>query len=552
MERITLIYAAICIFLLCIVVRLFNIQVLSASERTIRGLSIQSQKPPRGKIYDVNGQILATNELSYTMFANPKVIKDTYNVSRRIGEAIGLNSATLEAKLKEPKQWVSLASNITKKQRDAVKNLEIFGIGFDETSRRLYKEASLAAHIIGFIGKDSVGEDTGYYGIEGYYDKELKGLEGRRGQERDVHGRPILFGIQDTIKTVAGSDITLTIDGAVQNMAKNKLKEGITKYGAKSGCIIVADPNNMNITALTCLPDFDQSEYYKYPTSYYRNPALQDTYEPGSTFKPLVVASAIDTGAVSRETTISEVAPIKISGYEIDNWNGKTEGTISVQRVLEKSSNIGMVQIGEKLGTKNLVSYIKKFGFGEKTGINLQGEVAAPLRKDTTWKELDYATATFGQGIAATPLQLMSGFASIINGGTLFTPNIVKKITYNGVEQLQKPQEIRKTVSTNTSAVMRNILESVVENGEYKYKKPVGYRFGGKTGTSQIANAGGYDEEKTVASFIGFTPVDKPKFLGFVMLNEPTAAIFGSETAAPLFFDLSKELLTYYNMSPEK
>lgn len=550
MNRLSIVFYGVVIVILLITVRLFQLMVLkpySDINPSSRVKTIKEQ-PSRGKILDNSGTILATNELSYVMFANPKHITDPYVVSKRISDAIHIDSASIEAKLRQDKQWVPLVYGVDKKDRDTIINLNINGIGFDEGYKRLYKEASLSAHILGFIGKDEQGEDVGYYGVEGFYDKELKGLIGRNSMERDVYGRPLLFGVQDNVKAIEGSTLTLTLDVALQQKTKSKLLEGMSRYGAKKGCIVVTDPNTNAILSLSCLPDFDQREYYKYPSEYYRNPIVQDTYEPGSTFKPLVVAAGIESKSIAVNDTVEELGPVKVSGYEIDNWNGKTEGTISITRVLEKSSNIGMVEIGKRIGGPKLVEYLQKYGFGDKTGVDLQGEAKAPLR--SVWRELEYATATFGQGIAVTPIQLISAFNSIINGGNLYSPRIVKSIESDGKVLEKKPILMRRTVSESTSAIMRSMLESVVEHGEYRYKKAAGFRFGGKTGTAQIARNGVYDDEKTIASFVGFFPAQNPKYSILVLLWEPSAAIYGSETAAPLFFELSQDIINVYGLTP--
>lgn len=547
-------YACINLFILLITARLFYIQAVKPFnnadlQNRVRTLT---EEPLRGRILDRQGNILATNQLNYLLFANPRQIENPKETAKKIGEVLGMESASLEAKLISDKAWVPLLPNVNKAQKDKLTELKLKGIGLESDNKRLYKEASLAAHVLGFVGKNDEGKNVGYYGIEAYYDKELAGLTGRIRSERDAHGKPILVGKQETIEAVQGADVALTIDGAVQRIAKEKLKQGIERYGAKSGCIILANPNTMEILSLVCLPDFDQNNYRIFPPEYFKNPAVSESYEPGSTFKPLVVAAAIDKKILNENDPIEEHGKINIGDYTIETWDKKYEGVITVTRVLEKSSNVGMVKIGEKLGKQNLLEYIKKYGFGTKTGIELQGEIAPPLRKDKDWRETDYATATFGQGIATTPLQMVRAFASLINGGKLMAPHIVKSVSQNGKTITIEPQQVSQVISSETSSVMRRVLKSTVEHGEYKWRIPQGYTFGGKTGTAQIAVNGVYDEQKTIASFIGFTPTNNPQLIGMVLLKEPTSSPWGSETAAPLYFEFMKDVISYYNMAPEQ
>jgi cell division protein FtsI/penicillin-binding protein 2 len=275
-------------------------------------------------------------------------------------------------------------------------------------------------------------------------------------------------------------------------------------------------------------------------------------YEPGSTFKPLIVAAGIDAGVISPSETLSEPQHISVGEYRITNWDFKSRGTLAISDILAKSSNIGMVQIGKKLKDEGVYTSILKYGFGDMTGIDLQGEVAGSVKPKLYWYPIDYATATFGQGIAVTQLQLLTAFSSVINGGELLRPYVVERVVEGNTSNSQLEKKVvRKTISEGTSRIMRKLLEYTVDNAEYRWQKPVGYRFGGKTGTAQIAVAGKYAASKTIASFVGFTPVDKPRFIALVVLKEPSASSWGSETAAPLFFELAKELIAYLGIPPE-
>jgi cell division protein FtsI/penicillin-binding protein 2 len=430
--------------------------------------------------------------------------------------------------------------------------MNLQGMYFSQRLKRQYPEASLAASILGFVGRNEKNEYVGYYGVEGYYEEELRGLAGIYTGERDLRSHPLFFGFQDRLDRQDGRDLYLTVDAGAQRIVKQKAIEGMRRFGAKEVCIIVAEPHSMAIIALSCLPDYDPNSYKRFLSSHYRNAAIHDVYEPGSTFKPLIVAAALEQGVVNPADLLQENGPVVVGDSQISTWDNQYRGQISVADALAQSSNVGMVRIGEKMGRDAVYAAIKKFGFGEKTGIDLQGEVGGTVRPQDRWYPIDYATVTFGQGIGVTPIQLLSSFASIINGGELLRPYVVAKIGEGEMTQTKNTRMvIRRVISPATSRTMRTLLEYTVANAEYKWKLPPGYRFGGKTGTAQIAIGGRYDVSKTIASFVGFTPVDNPRFVALVILKEPTTSSWGSETAAPLFFDMAKELLTYYNVAPE-
>jgi cell division protein FtsI/penicillin-binding protein 2 len=437
---------------------------------------------------------------------------------------------------------------VDKETKNKLQATNLAGIGFEDKFGRYYPEASLSAHILGFVGKKDNGEDIGYFGVEGYYDKDLAGLPGFLKSDRDLLDKPILIGTQEKIDPEDGRDLYLTIDKSVQQIVKKKLLQGMEAYKPKEGCVIVADPYTMAIMALVCLPDFDLDRYYQFNESFFKNPAISSLYEPGSIFKPLIMAAGIEEKSIKPDEIYNEEGPIQIGEYTIRTWDNKYEGKISMSRILEKSSNVGMVYIGNKLGKDKIYSYLKKYGFGKLTNIDLQGEVSGYLKDKNEWYPIDYATVTFGQGIVATPLQMITAFSSIINEGKLLRPYIVAKAVSNNQEKVAQPKLVRQTISPKTSAIIRKMLTDTVEHGEVRWAKPQGYKIGGKTGTAQIAIEGRYDPSKTIASFIGFAPSDRPKFIVLVVLKEPQTSIWGSETAAPLFFDIAKELLVYYNI----
>lgn len=539
--------------LLCffgITVKLFYIQVINAQRYSGDYLTTRKIEPDRGKIFDINGQPLAINETKYLLYVEPKHIEKKSYLVKDLDSVLKIGEATLEARIDETKDWVKVTSGLTKEMRDSLLRMKIKGIGFQEEQDRYYPESSLSAHLLGFVGKNAEGGNVGYFGLEGFYEKELTGLSGFLKSERDLIGRPIFFGIQERVEAQHGGDLVLTIDSAVQSMVKKKLVTAMQLYKAKEGCVIIADPYTMKIISMVCLPDFDPEKYYEFTEDYYKNPAISGVYEPGSIFKPLVMAAAIEEKAIKPDEIMDEDGPVTIGEYQVKTWNDKYEGKISMTHILEKSSNVGMVYVGDKLGSKKLYSYLKKYGFGKPTNIDLQGETGSYLKPENEWYEIDYATATFGQGIATTPIQMITAFASVVNGGNLMAPYVVDSVVSSGIERKQEPKVVARLMSKRTSDIVKKMLVSTVENGELKFLKPTGFRIGGKTGTAQIPIAGHYDANKTIASFIGFAPADKPKFIGLVVFREPESSQYGSETAAPLFFDIAKDLLLYYNIAP--
>ncbi|MEK7495356.1 MAG: penicillin-binding protein 2 [Patescibacteria group bacterium] len=550
--KIKFIFLLFTVFYLTIVVRLFFLQVIYLPANKSEYLKTNKLNPVRGRIYDQENQALVLNQNSYQLYAEPKKVKDKDELLHLLSESLKVEKASISAKLDMSKYWVAIAGGLTQEQKEKIDKLNLKGIGFDYQTKRFYPEASLSAHILGFLGKDNQGENVGHLGLEGFYDRDLRGLPGFVETERDIIGRPILIGVQQRVEAENGRDLVLTIDKNIQEISKKRLLEGLEKYQAKKGCVITADPKTMAILSLVCLPDYDLEKYYLFNENFYKNLAIADLYEPGSVFKPLIVAAALEEKKIKPNDTYNETGQVAVGEYNIKTWNDKYEGKISMIRILEKSSNVGMVYIGEKLGNKKIYNYLEKFGFGQNTGIDLEGEASGYLKPKVNWYPIDYATVTFGQGIAITPIQMIRAFASIINGGYLMKPYIVQKIiSKNKITEI-KPQVERRVVSQMTSEIIRKMLISTVENAEAKWDRPKGFLIGGKTGTAQVPIKGIYDASKTIASFIGFAPANNPKFLTFVVLYEPQSSQWGSETAAPLFFEITKDLIVYYGISPSQ
>jgi len=535
-----------------ITLKLFYLQTFKTVSQNVDYVQTHKIQPERGRIFDRGHFPLAVNQIKYRLFVEPKKIKDQKRLIKETARLLAINEASIAAKIDTNKNWILVQLGIDQETKVSLEKLDLDGIGFEEESYRYYPEASLAAHLLGFLGRNSNGDKIGYFGLEGYYDKELSGLPGLMQSERDLLGRPIFLGTQEKIDAENGRDLILTIDKSVQSVIKRRLKSALETYRAKEGCIIVVDPNTLEILGLSCLPDFDPDRYYLFNESFFKNPAISDLYEPGSTFKPLIVAAALEEKAIKPDEIFQEKGPVTVGEYTIRTWNDQYEGAITTTRILEKSSNVGMVMIGEKLNNNRIYRYLQKYGFGNLTDIDLQGEVSGYLKPKSQWYPIDFATVTFGQGIAVTPIQMIRAFAAVINGGKIMRPHLVEKLATESDEQIVPIKKTSEAIGLKTSETVKKMLIDTVEHGEAVWAKPKGYIIGGKTGTAQVAIKGHYDPTKTIASFIGFAPADKPRFLALVILREPQTSQWGSETAAPLFFEVAKDLIVYYNITAEQ
>ncbi len=553
MSRIRIVFLFFCFCLVVVVVKLFYIQILDAQLTSAnRYLQYEQLSASRGRIFDRNMQPLAINQTKYKLFVEPQLVEDVREVIRAIDEVTHVGEATLSARIDPKKVWVSITDGVTQEQKEALEKTGVKGLGFEPQPVRMYPEASLSAHLLGFVGKKDDGSQVGYFGLEGYYDQDLVGLPGIIRADSDVTGRLMLIGNRQKIESSNGRDLVLTIDKVVQNIVKEKMKAAMERFEARVGCAIVANPKTMEILALSCLPDFDPDSYYEFTNETFANEAISVLYEPGSTFKPLIVAAGIEEGVITPNTKLNEQGPVKVAEFDIRTWNNKYNGEITMTQVLQNSSNVGMVFIGDKLGKKKVYDYMHAYRMSEPTGIDLQGESAGVVKTKVDWKEIDYATATFGQGFAITPLQLVRGFSAVVNGGELMKPHVVAAVIDGDRRKNIEPEVVGRVISKKTSDTVKKMLVSTVEHGEYRYAIPDEFRgkIGGKTGTAQIAVGGRYDATKTIASFIGFAPADDPQFISLVLFKEPKTAIYGSETAAPTFFEIAKELLVYYRISP--
>jgi cell division protein FtsI/penicillin-binding protein 2 len=424
---------------------------------------------------------------------------------------------------------------------------------------RFYPEGNIGSHIIGFVGHNG-DEQVGQYGLEGFFNEELKGKHGSVRAERSVTGDLIIINDREYRKPVDGSDLVLTINRSLQFHICRKLAEASQQYAADKGSVIVMDPNTGAIMAMCSWPDYDPNNYRDVADiKVYNNPAIFDQYEPGSTFKVITMAASLDQGKVLPSTTYEDKGflmiegwpkPIKNSDYETRGGYGRS----NMINVLEYSLNTGAIFAMQRIGPATFGEYLEKFGFGEKTGIEMQAEGVTTIKnlKAKNIRPIEAATASFGQGITVTPLQLVTAFGAIANGGILMKPYLVKEIVYSdGTRHLTQPKEIRRVVSERAAMLLSGMMVNVIENGHAKLAGVQGYYVAGKTGTAQVPEAGGYGD-KTIHNFVGFSPVEEPKFVMLVRFDNAKNVKYAASSAAPLFGELAEFILNYYKVPKER
>ncbi|MBI2019893.1 penicillin-binding protein 2 [Candidatus Daviesbacteria bacterium] len=562
--RVLIVKAFFLLFFLAILARLFYWQVVYADRLQAQAESQHFEDirvfASRGNIYFADGSILASATPTFTLYGLPKTISQDKKLDLAYLLAKTMEAEDVDAlakqfleSLQQDLFWVSLQKNVPFETKKKIEELRLEGVGFDESSSRFYPEGSSSAHLLGFVGSDAKGGSKGYFGLEGYFDGELRGLEGVRRFEKDALGLPILIGRFLSNEARNGKDLITTVDRSVQFIVEKIIRAGMEKYGAKAASAIIMDPKTGGILAMASYPNYDPLNFFQYPKEYYKNPTVANSFEPGSTFKVLVMSAAINEDLVKPDTICDICSgPINLGGFTIRTWNNKYFPDSSMKDVIIHSDNTGMVFVGQKLGLDKFYSYLEDFGFGNVTNIDLEDETSPDLRPKKEWREIDLATASFGQGIAVTPIQMIRAISTIANGGNLMQPHVVKTIKDEGSSFEVKPKVVKNILKESTAKIVTEMMVAAVEEGEAKWAKPKGFKIAGKTGTAQIPVEGHYDPNKTIASFVGFAPADDPKFVMLIRYDQPQSSIFGSETAAPTFFEIAKELFTYYKIAPSE
>ncbi len=536
-------------------VRLFDLQIVHhqefAEQARKEQIKVIQTLPERGTIYDRNLEKLAVNIPSYSLYARPERISDPQKVAQELSAILDMKNSELLRKLQREKVFVWLKRKLSPAQRKKIESLRISGIGFIEESKRFYPQRKLASHILGFVGIDN----QGLAGVEFSYNRELEGKRGRFWVKKDALGYEIPFTRRIIQPLIPGSDLVLTIDAIIQSIVEEEISTALSQTKAKSVEALFMDPRTGEILALANKPDYDPNYYLKYPPSARKNRIIQSIYEPGSTFKPITASALLEKGLIDPKDRIYCDGYIQIADHIIHDWKEFNQ-EMSFAEIIQNSSDVGMIKAARRMKEREFYHYIRLFGFGNKTGIDLPGEERGIVRPSSSWFGSDFASISIGQGIAVTPLQMVTALCALINGGSLLRPYVVKYIRSpeGQIIKENKPQVIRKVISASTSHKIRKMLEKVVEEGTGTKAKVEGYSIGGKTGTAQIPapDGSGYLEDEHIASFMGFAPVGSPQIAGIVIIKEPTGVYWGGEIAAPVFGRIIKRVMAYLNVSPEK
>ncbi|QSV47133.1 penicillin-binding protein [Geobacter benzoatilyticus] len=537
------------------VCRAFYLQVINR-DYLLKLADRQHQKvipltPARGTIYDTNGAALAVSVEMDSCYAEPKSIADLRAAAARLAPVLEMPQETVFRRLQGNRNFVWLKRRLTPDVAKRVHELDIEGIGFVKETKRYYPNSEVASHVIGFTGLDPEGLE----GIERRYDSTILGGTGYLVTERDALGRNVALKGTVVQNGAMGHNVTLTLDKNIQYIAEKELAKAVTNSGAKAGTAIVMDPNTGRVLAMSNFPTYNLNSHGDYASSVWRNRAVADSYEPGSTFKTFLIAAALEEKLVRPGDGINcEGGSYAIGGRTIHDTH--KYGRLSVAEILKYSSNIGVAKIGSKLGASRLYSYLKNFGIGEKSGIDLPGETSGTLRQWSQWYGIDLATISFGQGVTASSVQLTAAFSAIANGGVLMKPYLVEKITDSdgNVVTTFGPQARRRVVSPETAKSVASMLEGVAADGGTGTNASVeGYRVAGKTGTAQKVDpiTKGYSASKRTASFIGFVPARKPRLTILVMIDEPKTSPYGGVVAAPAFSAIALQSLCYLKVPPD-
>jgi len=570
--RLYVLAAAFLLPVLIIFGRLVTVQVLKHSFYAEKASAQQSRQfeipAKRGELYvEDNGElypVALNNSLKY-VYADPQLIEDPDKASTELAPILDLGQASLEKSLTftGKNRYVELKQAVDKETAKKIAELRLRGVVLRDRDYRSYPEGALFGHLTGYVNNDGKGQ----YGLEEYLNADLSGRNGMLKAITDSQGVPL--STQDNVieEPRNGTSYVLTVDRYIQGIAEKALKTAISDNKAASGSIIVMDPHTGAIKAMVNTPDYDPNHYTQVkPDNYasFLNSAITSQFEPGSGFKPLTMSIGIENKKVDQHTGFNDTGEVVIGEYTIHNADKKKFGQVDMALVIKNSINTGMVYILKlmggnpneitRAGKEMLYAGIQKFGFGQKTGVELAGEAAGRV-KDPKAADIDYANMTFGQGIATTSLQMVTAMSSIANGGVKVEPHILaKKVLANGeLETVHKNFANDRVMSKETADTVANMMIGVVEGGSGYLTRMPGYKIAGKTGTAQVpkANGQGYEENKNIGSFIGFAPVGDPKFIMLVRVDYPQTNTYAERSAVPAFAEVAKQLFSYYQVPPE-
>lgn len=530
-----------------VIARLVNVQIIKNEELKFYAVRQQTSvdiiKAERGLIYDRHNFLLAynRNDVSFDVYLKNLTEKGRDTVAKAFSAITRKPVEHYLNLMRTSKNNVCIEKKVYGESVAKLKELKLNGLSYREDPTRIYQYNNLSSHVLGYVNTDYFGTE----GIEKYLENELKGKEGRRSVLRDARNNLVTVIEPSIIPAVSGNNVHLTIDRSVQSILEDELRKGVETFGAANGLGIVMNPVNGEVLALANMEDYNPNTYNQSNDEVRRNKTVTDTYEPGSTFKSLSLASILDVNLCRLDESIFvNNGKYKFKKIIIKDSHG--ESNLTVRQVFAKSSNIGLSKLSQRMDNESFYVYLRNFGFGNFSGIELPGEVKGTLKKPGTWSEYTKSSMSFGYEVAVTPIQLITAYASLINGGNLFKPTIVRRITEaNGnIKKENEPEFIRKVISESTSQKMRELLVLAVEEGTGKKAKINDVIIGGKTGTARQIVQGKYSKELYNSSFIGFFPADQPKYLILIVINSPSkASYYGGDVAAPIFREVSQKII---------
>ena len=539
--------------------RLFYLQIVKgswlsakAADQWYRDLPLEA---PRGKILDRNGKVLADNKNVYTVYVRPRAVKDFEKVSRVLAENLDLDYTKLYNKLTGT--MVSEITVMRKVEEPVAENIRSFsldGVYFTVDSTRNYPGGSRLEQVIGFTNVDNVGQN----GLEGYYDKYLTGVDGVSLTPTDMQGIQLSGDVTKYVPAIPGCDMSLTVDLDIQSFAESAVESAHTEWNSKGASMIVMDVGTGGILAMASAPSYDNNDPPRDDINLLnalsKNKMIVDVYEPGSTFKIFTTAIALENGVVGDSDRFYCPGFRVVDGQRIKCWRSIGHGSQDLGEGVMNSCNCVFMDLAQRLGTSRLYDGLRSFGFGEKTNVDFYGESRGILMNEESVKTVDLARIGFGQAVAVTPLQLISGVCAAVNGGILYEPYFVSSIDgWDGTNMYtREPKQVRRVISEDTSAKLRGMLERVVSEGGGKKAGVAGFSIGGKTGTAQKYENGHIAQGKYISSFVGFAPADDPKYAVLMIVDEPDSyAYYGSIVAAPYAGKVFSSLFAYEGMTPE-
>ncbi|MBU0731311.1 penicillin-binding protein 2 [Patescibacteria group bacterium] len=565
-DRLKIIFGVFIIATAVIVLRLFQLQIIEHGfyETLAEGQHELYEKlvPDRGEIYvqdpyaEDGLYAIASNQPRYLVYAEPKRIEDPEDAAERLSPLLNIEKDELIKKFSDPEDpYEPLKKRMSEMEVEAIQELDVKGIGYQEELWRYYPEAECTSHLTGFLG---LVEDMqkGQYGLEGYFEDTLSGEPGYLQTEKDAGGRFLAIGDHMIEEAKDGDNLILTIDKNIQFAVCERLKESVEGHGAKEGSVIVIEPKTGAIKAHCNYPFYDPNKYSDVESiDVFMDSTVADQYEPGSVFKVITMAAGLDMGKVTPSSTYEDTGAVQIGNYTIRNSDGKSHGVVDMNTVLSESLNTGSIHVARLVGDEAFYQYVDKFGFGQTTGIPLAGENAGNIAGLGKLKDIYTATASYGQGITVTPIQLAMAFSAIANDGVLMKPYLVQEVHKgNGYVEKYQPEEVRQVMSSAAANTLSAMMVKVIDGGHATLAAVDGYFMAGKTGTAQIPkeNGVGYDANRHKDTFVGFGPVSDPQFVVFVKIDEPKDVMWSAASTAPLFGDIAEYLVNYLQIPPDR